>query len=572
MVSENINEIKSPIIYMAISLFFGNLCYGIYGESKEMAIVVAIFFFSLSYGYKKIKFLGFMIIFFSLGVIGNLLYYNLASKEDFSGKVRIKEQKAYYTLAEYNGRRVYLDYENYKFNINENYYVKGEFLKEVKVDKGIVGTIKVEKILYERKDFIYYVTQIREKIYISLEKNIGSRKAALVTSLAFGYTDYLDNEDSSDMRALGIVHIISVSGLHVSLIFNLLKRLLKDKLAIVITGGYVLLTAVPMSSVRAYIMLICLSQSISFRKNYNALAALALSFIILFIIRPYCIFNLGFMLSYSSTLGIILYSKKLNKKFYKLPKYIRETLSLSIAAQVFTLPILIIAFKEISPWALIGNLILVPIFNLVIVLGNSLLIFYKFNSIFKFICYCILKSINVIDYISDIFYDYSRISFITNISMAIFIFIILLSAYFIKRQYKIFYILPIIAMMVISFCNYSVIPKVSYLEEGAILISYKGERALMPIKDSVDILKLKKSTLANKVILEDSNLVFSNIKINYKNKDIYMIYKGKKYKFRLNKYKFNNYKEENLEYDIIDFIEEDIKGFYVLDNKLVMIK
>ena len=213
MVSENINEIKSPIIYMAISLFFGNLCYGIYGESKEMAIVVAIFFFSLSYGYKKIKFLGFMIIFFSLGVIGNLLYYNLASKEDFSGKVRIKEQKAYYTLAEYNGRRVYLDYENYKFNINENYYVKGEFLKEVKVDKGIVGTIKVEKILYERKDFIYYVTQIREKIYISLEKNIGSRKAALVTSLAFGYTDYLDREDNADMKSLGIVHVISVSGL-----------------------------------------------------------------------------------------------------------------------------------------------------------------------------------------------------------------------------------------------------------------------------------------------------------------------------------------------------------------------
>lgn len=565
-------KVRTPIIYMSISLFFGGLSYGIYSKSRGIAILVAILFFILLYMYTNIRFLIIMVLFFSMGVLCNELYYNLEPYKEFVGEVRIREIKEYYTLAEFKGRNVYLDNKEYDFEVKEKYYIKGEFIKEEDIDRGIVGSIKVEKVVSCKKDYIYYISQIREKIYKKLESYIGKRKAALVTSLSFGYTDYLDNEDSSDMRALGIVHIISVSGLHVSLIFNLLKRLLKDKLAIVITGFYVLLTAVPMSSVRAYIMLICLSQSISFRKNYNALAALALSFIILFIIRPYCIFNLGFMLSYSSTLGIILYSKNLNKKFYKLPKYIRETLSLSIAAQVFTLPILIIAFKEVSPWALIGNLILVPIFNLVIVLGNSLLIFYKFNSIFKFICYCILKSINVIDYISDIFYDYSRISFITNISMAIFIFIILLSAYFIKRQYKIFYILPIIAMMVISFCNYSVIPKVSYLEEGAILISYKGERALMPIKDSVDILKLKKSTLANKVILEDSNLVFSNIKINYKNKDIYMIYKGKKYKFRLNKYKFNNYKEENLEYDIIDFIEEDIKGFYVLDNKLVMIK
>lgn len=164
------------------------------------------------------------------------------------------------------------------------------------------------------------------------------------------------------MRGMGVIHAVSVSGLHVALVYGILKKFLNNKIALLGTVIYVLLTGAEFSSLRALIMIMFLSFSFGLRKNYNSLGALAFSALIITLVAPYAPFKLGFQLSFLATLGIIMFSQKLNNKLYKFPKYLRETFSISLSAQVFTIPIMIIAFEEFSIAFIIGNTILVPIF------------------------------------------------------------------------------------------------------------------------------------------------------------------------------------------------------------------
>ena len=110
----------------------------------------------------------------------------------------------------------------------------------------------------------------------------------------------------------------------------------------VIAFAYVLFTGAPASAVRAYIMILILNLGMVVKRNYSPLAALSLAGIIIILIKPYDIYNLGFILSFLATLGIILFSKKLNKKLYRLPNLFRSTIAISISAQILTFPIILL--------------------------------------------------------------------------------------------------------------------------------------------------------------------------------------------------------------------------------------
>ena len=167
----------------------------------------------------------------------------------------------------------------------------------------------------------------------------------MITSVSFGYKSELDEDHKSLMKNLGISHAISISGLHLALVYSILKRIFGVKLSLVIAFAYVLFTGAPASAVRAYIMILILNLGMVVKRNYSPLAALSLAGIIIILIKPYDIYNLGFILSFLATLGIILFSKKLNKKLYRLPNLFRSTIAISISAQILTFPIILLYFN-----------------------------------------------------------------------------------------------------------------------------------------------------------------------------------------------------------------------------------
>ena len=563
MAIEKIGEVKTPIIYISLTIIISSIVYGLYFKYfLPAAIVAGCFFIFILFSTNKC-FTIFIVIIFLIGIGININYYNVNINKNFIGKIRVIENKSYYKIISFKGKRLYI--QDFQGELGEKFIIKGIFTKEVDREKGIIGNIKVNSSKKIKEDFRYKLYELRKKIYFKLEENIGKRKAGLILSLAFGCPDYLDNEDSEDMRGMGVIHAVSVSGLHVALVYGILKKFLNNKIALLGTVIYVLLTGAEFSSLRALIMIMFLSFSFGFRKNYNSLGALAFSALIITLVAPYAPFKLGFQLSFLATLGIIMFSQKLNNKLYKFPKYLRETFSISLSAQVFTIPIMIIAFEEFSIAFIIGNTILVPIFDILIKLGNLLLIVLPFSILFDFISFIIYKVINFLDSIMYYLYIFPQ-EIIINKGFALIYVCALIGLYYGVKKDKKFILLPIIANFVFMIHIYSPIVRVDYYKEGAILVSYRGDRAVVTNKRNIDIKTLKKVSLTSKGYREGKKIKIKNgIEIFKDDKDFIIKIKEREYTINMSKKK--NFKKE---YDIIDFKNNNLNGFYILKDKIIL--
>lgn len=560
---EKIGEVKTPIIYISLTIIISSIVYGLYFKYfLPAAIVAGCFFIFILFSTNK-YFTIFIVIIFLIGIGININYYNVNINKNFIGKIRVIENKSYYKIISFKGKRLYI--QDFQGELGEKFIIKGIFTKEVDREKGIIGNIKVNSSKKIKEDFRYKLYELRKKIYFKLEENIGKRKAGLILSLAFGCSDYLDNEDSEDMRGMGVIHAVSVSGLHVALVYGILKKFLNNKIALLGTVIYVLLTGAEFSSLRALIMIMFLSFSFGLRKNYNSLGALAFSALIITLLAPYAPFKLGFQLSFLATLGIIMFSQKLNNKLYKFPKYLRETFSISLSAQVFTIPIMIIAFEEFSIAFIIGNTILVPIFDILIKLGNLLLIVLPFSILFDFISFIIYKVINFLDSIMYYLYIFPQ-EIIINKGFALIYVCALIGLYYGVKKDKKFILLPIIANFVFMIHIYSPIVRVDYYKEGAILVSYRGDRAVITNKRNIDIKTLKKVSLTSKGYREGKKIKIKNgIEIFKDDKDFIIKIKEREYTINMSNKK--NFKKE---YDIIDFKNNNLNGFYILKYKIIL--
>ena len=560
---EKIGEVKTPIIYISLTIIISSIVYGLYFKYFLPAAIVAgcFFIFILFSTNKSITI--FIVIIFLIGIGININYYNVNINKNFIGEIRVVENKSYYKIISFKGKRLYI--QDFQGELGEKFIIKGIFTKEVDREKGIIGNIKVNSSKKIKEDFRYKLYELRKKIYFKLEENIGKRKAGLILSLAFGCSDYLDNEDSEDMRGMGVIHAVSVSGLHVALVYGILKKFLNNKIALLGTVIYVLLTGAEFSSLRALIMIMFLSFSFGLRKNYNSLGALAFSALIITLLAPYAPFKLGFQLSFLATLGIIMFSQKLNNKLYKFPKYLRETFSISLSAQVFTIPIMIIAFEEFSIAFIIGNTILVPIFDILIKLGNLLLIVLPFSILFDFISFIIYKVINFLDSIMYYLYIFPQ-EIIINKGFALIYVCALIGLYYGVKKDKKFILLPIIANFVFMIHIYSPIVRVDYYKEGAILVSYRGDRAVVTNKRNIDIKTLKKVSLTSKGYREGKKIKIKNgIEIFKDDKDFIIKIKEREYTINM-----SNKKKFKKEYDIIDFKNNNLNGFYILKDKIIL--
>ena len=124
------------------------------------------------------------------------------------------------------------------------------------------------------------------------------------------------------------------------------------------------------STIRAFIMIFILKIASKVYKKYDSLSSVSLAAIILLIFRPFYILDIGFMLSFLCVLGIIVFNKKMKKMLYKLPSALNESFSLSLSSQIFSIPYAVVALKTFSLGFLFSNFLLLPLYTIVVILGN----------------------------------------------------------------------------------------------------------------------------------------------------------------------------------------------------------
>lgn len=551
------------LLYIFLVFILSSCIFLLFYKNKWLAIILVSCFFIFLILRKKIDLAFILTIFFLIPIINNFLYYNLDT--NLNEKIRIISLNNYGGMGEVKGRKVYLTDNLKDISLGDKIIANIEINKDINVERGIIGEVKINEYKKLNLDIKGRIYRFREDIFNALSEKLGSRRAALITSMSFGYTEFLDREDESTMKNLGVLHAVSVSGLHMVLVYSLLKKVLGSKLAPLAAIIYVIFTGAAVSTIRAYIMLLCLSLAVPLRRNYNPLAGLSLAGIILILYKPYSIFEVGFQLSFLSTLGIILFNKKINRFFYKLPKILREGVSISLSSQVFTFPFLVLYFREFSLGFLAGNLILIPLINLVVILGNILALTLKLKTIFNYLAFISYYTTLAIDVISEKLLNVLPGVLYLNEIIAISYIIVIITIYFYKKGYKNVIYFPTIIMFYLFIDIYSPFPKFEYYREGIASISYKGERNIIALKDGVDLKKYKVISLSNGEYKNFKSIKLKDdLKIEKNNKNILIRNGTNTYFIKLSNGKIDN------NYDIIDCKYSNYVKIILLNNKVLV--
>lgn len=208
----------------------------------------------------------------------------------------------------------------------------------------------------------------------------------LVDSLVLGYKNAVSETDASIWTANGIAHVWSISGFHMTLvsgwmfaIFFLIFRAIPYVTkrvparipamicALMCLVFYLFLSGAGIATIRAFIMTGLVFAAVIFGRNAFSMRNICMAMCVLFLINPHYVMQAGFQLSFAAVFGLIWFWNSFQKmprnKFLKI---IYAAAMTSIVATVFTMPFTAAHFGSIPAYGLIGNLILLPLFSLVI--------------------------------------------------------------------------------------------------------------------------------------------------------------------------------------------------------------
>ncbi|MFZ3057698.1 MAG: ComEC/Rec2 family competence protein [Minisyncoccales bacterium] len=246
----------------------------------------------------------------------------------------------------------------------------------------IVSFPKIE-IIKSQNTFIGRVYDFKKELGRKIKENIPAESSPILEAMILGNDQLMDKELKDKLSKSGLSHVIAISGSHIVIFSAMLFEVLiffglwrKQALlgSIIFTVLYIFLVGMPASGVRAGIMvgLLFLAQLIS-RQSFN-LRTLVIAASIMLLFNPLLLkFDLGFQLSFLAVLGIILIAPVFNKWLDVIFKgkiaWLREIIAMTVAAQLFTLPLLISSFGYFSLVSLFSNIIVLPITPILMALG-----------------------------------------------------------------------------------------------------------------------------------------------------------------------------------------------------------
>ena len=407
-------------LYLHISIAF--LCIGY--------IIFSIVLYLFNVNKKWFIFLSFVLI----GCIYvSVLDNNYESKyENISGKVSIKaiiisepEDKDYkntYTIKveEINGDKKYkntkllLDIKRSELQeepeFGDEIEISGEFkepnsarnykgfdYKQYLKSKKIYGTVSAEsyKILDNNKVNCIdnAINTIHKNMKNNMSKILDKEEAALCIGILIGNRESISEQTEDNFKKSNLTHMLAVSGSHITYIINALAILLGKTskrgakiFTIIILIFFMALTGFTSSVIRACIMgILVLLASILYRKS-DTINNLGISSFIILLFNPYSISDVGFLLSYGGTIGIVLLGDKITNSMYtvlykltkekknkgifnKIIKYVITSFSITLAANLIIIPIMSYNFSTISFTFWISNILAAPIMEVVTIFG-----------------------------------------------------------------------------------------------------------------------------------------------------------------------------------------------------------
>lgn len=223
---------------------------------------------------------------------------------------------------------------------------------------------------------------LRRRVRQSLVQALGGERGELLTSMVLGArAAELDFEVQDNFRKVGLAHVLAASGFHVSLLLGVVlavvgrsgPRLQQISLLGILTF-YMLLTGFSPPVVRAALMgaasaVLLVDPKLQGRIRLQPAGVLLAVAVLLLILNPNWIGNLSFQLSFMATLGLMVGIQPLQKRLDWLPPGLALPIAISLAAQVWTLPLQLYVFGSFSTYSLVANLLTLPLIIVLCTVG-----------------------------------------------------------------------------------------------------------------------------------------------------------------------------------------------------------
>lgn len=226
-------------------------------------------------------------------------------------------------------------------------------------------TVSGNKLKFDEK--------VRQFVKNKFYSNVGEDNGAVAYAVLFGDKTDIDSQTLGVFKSAGVVHLLTVSGLHVTFLIGLLGFILKKckisgvwnfVFCALTLGFYAYICGFAPSVMRAGIMgLVLLLARIS-GKCYDNLNTLGLAGIIILLYSPLSALDVGFLMSFFCVLGIFIVYPLLSSVGNKiLPKFIAESLAVSLSAQIGVLPFMAIMYSDFNFLSIFANLLIIPMFS-----------------------------------------------------------------------------------------------------------------------------------------------------------------------------------------------------------------
>lgn len=260
----------------------------------------------------------------------------------------------------------------YEFNYSKYLLNKGikyrTYLKQQ--DLRITGTSKK-----------YITKKAAKNVQIIIENSfrkyaLDGTELAILSALFAGDRSMLDDETMQSFINSGAIHLLAVSGLHVGILYLFLSILLWRKqqnqkiilirlaIIIIVIWFYAFITGLSPSVIRASVMFTLFSFGNAFKRQINSYNIICSSAFLILIFDPLALFQVGLQLSYSAVVGIIYFQPRISSLIVFKSTFsdrIWQLLSVSIAAQITTIPFTLYYFHQFPSYFWLTNILVIPL-------------------------------------------------------------------------------------------------------------------------------------------------------------------------------------------------------------------
>ena len=297
---------------------------------------------------------------------------------------------------------------------NPNQFDYGKYLESKQIYAQLyadASDIKIGSLI--TKDIWYYTSKLRSKIIRNLEKsNFNKAELHVAVALILGQQQDILPEIIKDYQFAGAVHILSVSGLHIGFILLFVTFLLKPfpntkrgsflKLIVILFSlfSFGLIAGLAPSVLRSVTMFSFVAIGMYLRRSTNIFHTLLVSMLLILLVQPSFLFDVGFQLSYVA-LFFILWLQPLLAGLWQ-PKniiatYFWDILTVSFAAQMGTFPLSIYYFHQFPGLFFVTNLVIIPFLSVIMGLGVLVMVLAAFDYVPLFLAKSLEWSIYILN-------------------------------------------------------------------------------------------------------------------------------------------------------------------------------